>query len=161
MNISEKNPLRTTKWTVSWIIQIVKVIFFVSPTDKSQWYRKRFRKRPVFCPFVKFLIFLMRNLVHGNSIAAKENSRNNFYLLSLPSPWEEAMIRNSHSLGVGKKLNRGTIWETHERGDLNKIGRSHFRLMGHPCYRVFNRNSDICRFTRKVSGVCWKYTVLN
>ena len=72
----------------------------------------------------------MRNLVHGNSIAAKENSRNNFYLLSLPSPWEEAMIRNSHSLGVGKKLNRGTIWETHERGNLNKIGRSqYFRLV--------------------------------
>ena len=58
MNISEKNPLRTTNWTVSWIIQIVKVIFFVSPTDKSQWYEPQtIPEEAGFLPFRKIFNF--------------------------------------------------------------------------------------------------------
>ena len=98
-------------------------------------------KGPIFCPFVKFLIFPMRNLVHGNSIAAKENSRNNFYLLSLPSPWEEAMIRNSHSLGVGKKTKSGyDLRNTRKRGSWQDWSQPIFPFsphgtpLLHPCF---------------------------
>lgn len=149
----EKNPLRTTNWTVSWIIQIKGHLF--CPTN---WYLKcawtDSGKGPVFCPFVKF--FLMRNLVHGNSIAAKENSRNNFYLLSLPSPWEEAMIRNSHSLGVGKKTkSRYDLRNTRKRGSWQDWSQPIFPFSPHgiplfyPCtIRVFKGHSKTVNSSR-------------
>ena len=129
--LSRKKHLRTANWTVSWIIQI-KGHLFVPPTDISRIMNTGWGR---FLPPHVIIFICFHSLPHERR------------------PWSGILTL----LARGKKLNRGTIWKTHERGDLNKIGRSHFRLMGHPCYRVFDRDSDICRVTPKVSLIRWKY----